>query len=353
LKDLYKIMGLTKAASADEIESQYRKLAREYHPDRNVGDKSAEDKFKELTNAYEVLSNSEKKFRYDSSRESPRSRKPFSSPMDDFFEGFFGDRAANSNLHIYTATQISLFDAYQGGKIVISFCRHKFCKKCKGLGVVTKPCPHCEGSGYKMIFGESHTIKTSCMGCEGKGNVVKKSCSCEQGVLEKDNIDYEFSYFPGIEDGMRFMIPEMGNEDADGKFGDLHVTVRVSHDEIYKRFPGGNLMIEVPVGYAQLVIGDSVELKTVGDEQLRLKIPAGTQPGAKFKLAKMGMPIFNNSNGIYQRGDLLVQLKLEVPSEIDEDFRSLVEELADMERSKPGPLREAFVQKMGGKNAGK
>jgi molecular chaperone DnaJ len=355
LKDPYQVLGVSRAATADEITKAYRKLARDNHPDRNPGDNEAENRFKEISSSYEILSDPQKRRHYDAYGDvKPRQStqgKPFTSVMDDFFSSFFGQRrSANNELHIHAETRITLEQSYSGGEVEIRYDQQVACETCKGAGGKEEDCKHCDGTGFKVIIGEAHTVKTGCHACENKGRVVSETCPDCNGArgsfVEKT---HTFKIPLGVESGMRFAHGGMGNVHPEDETlrGNLYVTVIIEEHEIFRRLPQGNLYLEVPVSYSQLVLGSEVEVPTISGKRINFKIPKGTQDGVKFRLAQQGMPIFNNGGNACHYGDQLIQVRLEVPTEIDDGYKKMVEDLSALEESNMTPARKKFIERLG------
>lgn len=360
MKDLYEIIGISRTATAEEIKKAYRKLAQVYHPDKNPGDKEMEAKFKELNNAYEILGDDSKRRHYDTYGNAPsvnqnRNHKPFTNVMDDFFGNFFNQRRASyGEEHINAFVNITLEQAYKGEEVEVKFERNITCQSCHGLGGEMTKCSSCNGAGFNTIVGGNHTIRTSCHDCQGVGKKITNQCSdCKgSGVSETKQDSLKFMINPGVENGMRFAHAGLGNvstEDENVR-GNLYITVNIQEHEMFKRMPNGNLFLEMPVSYSQLVLGDEVELPNLSGKKIKFKIPKGTQDGSNFRLAQMGMPIFNNSSVIYKWGDQLVQVKLEVPKNLDEEHEKIIEKIAKIEKKNLTPLRSKFKEKLEGVN---
>lgn len=362
MRDPYEVIGVPKTATETEIQKAYRKLAMKYHPDRNPGDKEAEDKFKEVQTAYEILGDPEKRQLFDrtGSVKGPnqynagpfRKGKPFTSVFDDFFSQFMGERrrAQGRGEDIIVETEITLEDVEEGREVEVTFERAKLCGTCKGSGGKQERCQHCDGTGVRVITGEQHTVRTSCPACEATGSVCVEECpDCHGGYSEPETDTFKFTVPPGVEDGMKFVHSGLGHPSPNEGFapGNLYVIVRVKEHDMFRRLQQGHVMIEVPVTYSQLVFGDSVEVPTVGGNRVSFTMPAGTQSNTKFRLSNMGLPIFNNGGNIYRRGDQLVQVKLDVPSKPEGRYEELLKELAELERENVTPLRKKFLDTLG------
>lgn len=330
--DYHKTLGVSKNATKEEIEKAYRKLAREYHPDRNIGNEEAERKFKEVSEAYEALSDNKKSSSgnfFDNFKKS----KPFSSPMDDFFAHFSNERRANVvGANINVDIEVNFEEIMHGGEVEITYQRDKLCEKCSGHGGIEVDCHHCNGKGNRIIKGNNATVQMSCQGCGGSGKLISKNCEdCGgNGRSETENNKISFNIPPGVENGMKFIRRGMGQPSPYGSPGDLYVYIKTPEHPFFKRSENGNVFLTFPVSYTQLVLGGEIIVPTP-DGKASLKIPAGTQTGTKFRLKGLGLPIFNNSKDVYKRGDELVQIVLQVPKEVEGRYFDLIKELSSFE----------------------
>ena len=363
---MYEVLGVGKKATDEDIKKAYRKLARQFHPDRNPGDKEAEDKFKEVQNAYDILSDEQKRAEYD--RYGPadpnnqfagggpfRRGKPFTSTMDDFFTSFFGERQKGSvsGEHIKVEAEVTLEQVGSGVEIPLTFLRHKRCEKCNGAGGTETMCPHCSGQGVRVIHGQAMTVRVTCQACEGSGKLISERClECNGGFKEATEETIQFKVPPGVETGMKFLQSGLGEPapTPDGRPGNLYVVITVKPHEWFHRLANGHLLLEVPVSYTQLVLGAEVDVPTIDGKKVVFKIPAGTQPNAKFRLANIGLPIFNNSGTIYSRGDQLVQVKLEVPTQVEGRLREIISELSELDKDNVTTLRREYLDKLGARD---
>lgn len=366
MKCPYEVLGVPRNASEDDIKKSYRKLARQFHPDKNPGNVEAEAKFKEMQNAYDILSDSNKRASYDRfgqtgpqihTNGSPFGRrKAYSSAMDDFFANTFGGGHQNQieqgspvQLHV----SLTLEQVNKGHEVEMKFNRQERCQKCKGSGGEYDVCAACKGSGVRTIVGGNMTIQSTCQSCGGRGRSIKKACDeCDHGFIAGKEESIQFKIPPGVQSGMKFVQRGMGNPSAspDGPPGDLYILVNVVPHEIYHRLEDSDLFMEVPVAYSQLVIGDNFEVPTINGDRIVFKIPPGTQSGTKFKLANEGLPIFNNGFSIYNRGDMLVQVVLDVPRSMSDRHRELIAELSNLEKEEMTKLRRDFLDKIGSVN---
>jgi molecular chaperone DnaJ len=363
LKDLYEILGVDKTASDEEIQKAYRKLARAFHPDRNPGDSEAEDKFKEVQNAYEILCDKDKRSQYDMfgtvGRSTPaagpfQKRKPFTSSSDDFFSSVFGERkrSAVDGETLFAQVEIEFDQVYQGGEVEVNYLRRKLCQKCSGSGGTQGTCPQCNGVGSRIIHGQAMTVKASCHNCSGSGKVLTDICEqCNGGFSEAEMEKIKFKIPLGVENGMSFVNQGLGDPSPDekGKFGNLIVKINVKPHKLFQRTPGGNILLEVPVSYTQLALGGQIDVPTL-DGMVSLKIPMGTQSGSRLRLKEKGLPVFNNGGAIYNRGDQFVTVKLEVPLATEGRHSEILAELAAIEKENLTPARKLFLEKIGDGN---
>jgi molecular chaperone DnaJ len=356
-RDYYDILGLERNASGDDIKRAYRRMAMKYHPDRNHGDAEAEAKFKEAAEAYEVLSDSERRTIYDryghqGLRGTPghdfRSMnvEDIFSMFNDIFGGGFGGGRSRSRAGVprgydlETEVELTLEEVLTGAERDVEFKRLDVCRTCDGSGAKpgTTPstCQTCGGQGQiaQAGFGGMFRMVTTCPHCRGRGKVVTDKCGDCRGtgrVSIKREITVKIP--PGIQDGQAVRIggegePPGPEQSPDGKGirGDLHVVVRVREHRQFER-DGDNLLIAQPVAFTQAALGAELEIPTL-DGAADLEIPAGTQHGTMFRLAGKGLP--NLRSG--RRGDLIVIAQLVVPRRLNDQQRELLEEYAKTEK---------------------
>lgn len=345
MKDPYELLGVQKSASQDDIRKAWRRLARKYHPDMNPGDDEATEKFKEVTAAYEILDDPQKRAEYDrfgttgrSTRSNPRPRTgAYSSAFDDFFGDVFGKKSRKrKGEDVVIQCVVDLNDVLNGKKQMMEYSRKIICQDCNGKGGVTAKCKECEGRGVRMIYGQNMNVQISCDKCGGSGESISETCEkCNgYGICGHERVDYEFEIPKGVESGMRFSFSGLGHPCPDGDDGNLYIIVAVKEHDVFTRLRDGGLLCEVPASYTQLVLGDEIEIPTIDDEVLvTFKIPPGTQPNTKFRFKGKGLPKFNNTNTIY-RGDQFVQVKLVIPTIVEGRYKELIEELAALEKPK-------------------
>lgn len=342
-RDYYEVLGVSKTATDDELKKAYRKLAKQYHPDLNPGDKEAEKKFKEANEAYEVLSDSTKRARYDQfGHAGVDPNYGAGGPgaggfggfggfdmgdLGDIFEGFFGggfgsSRRANPNAprrggDLQTSCTISFFEACKGVKREISIQRMESCPDCYGSGSEpghdTQTCPDCHGTGQVRVTQRtplgSMTSSRPCSRCGGKGKIITNPCKkCNGNGRIRVTKKIEVSIPAGIDDGQTLAVRGQGDSGINGgPAGDLHVTVTVRPDTLFKR-DGYDIWCEIPLTYMQAALGDELTVPTI-DGKVKYTIPEGTQPGTVFRLRGKGVQNLNGRG----RGDQYVEVTVEVP----------------------------------------
>lgn len=360
MKDYYKILGVSRDASPEDIQKAYRQKALQYHPDRNPDDKEATEKFKEVAEAFEVLNDSGKRQMYDlgdsTNPFSPdfnaapgRRYNPFQGHVDDFFASFFGHHKAEQNGEpIVVEANVTLKQVLEGGKLDLSYERNVICEDCEGRGGNFGQCKECGGSGSRVIRGQAMTVKTMCAACEGSGESLAEECgTCHgTGCSSSEENKLEFDIPRGVREGMKFVHRGMGQPSKGGRNGDLYILVHIEKHPLFNMMGDGDLLLELPVSYTQLVLGDEVDIPTL-EGVVNMKIPEGSPVNSKLRLKGQGLPRFNVRGGEYIRGDLMVQLMLEVPQNIEGKYRELISELADVERSEPTPSRKGFLDSLG------
>lgn len=336
----YEVLGVSRNASEEEIKKAYRNLAKTYHPDRCPGDEEAERKFKEIQSAYDILTNKNPQ------NKTFRSAKTFSSIFEDFFGEIHRTQRVSHGFDIEIEIEVSLVDVFQGKEIDISFSRNVICEKCQGKGGEEIDCSFCNGTGENVFNSSFGFIHSSCEKCRGKGKKLKTKCdNCSDGFKKGNEEILKFTVMPGVENGMRFIQEGMGHpsKDPEGSPGNLCIVIKVNKHNIFERLPNGGLLIKVPVSYSQLVLGDEIDIPTIKGVS-QLKIPPGTSCNAKFRLKNIGLPIFNNNLYNYKRGDLFVQIELEIPN--NNEYRELVKNMAEFEKNNLTPLRKLYLDNL-------
>ena len=364
-RDYYEVLGVDKSSSADQIKSAYRKLAIKYHPDKNKGDKASEEKFKEASEAYHVLSNQDRKQNYDNfghaAFENGGGRSgfgnfDFSSSFSDIFEDFFGEgfggtrgRSRKSNYRgsdlRYDLT-INLEEAYFGKKQDIKFSTSEKCNTCNGSG--SKPghetgsCSMCRGHGQVRSSQGFFTVQQTCPQCSGSGEEITNPCSTCNGQGKRQTSKRLSVTIPkGVDDGTRIRLAGKGEAGSRGAGnGDLYLFINVNSHELFKR-QDEHLFFECPVSIADAALGTSIEIPTIDGGKAKIKIPSGTQSGKQFRLRGKGMPYMRGSGS----GDLYIQVNTEVPISLNNEQRELLEKFRDIENEKSNPSIKKFFQK--------
>ncbi len=342
--DYYELLGVERGADQGKIKSAYRKLALKYHPDRNPGDKSAEDKFKELNEAYAVLSDPEKRQRYDTYG-SADPQAQFSGDIFDIFSSVFGagfggrrggrpGQRGQPGEDLEVSLTVTLKQARAGETIPVDVERMGLCDRCNGSrsepgSEGKKTCPTCQGAGQvraqtQSFFGTMVTAQV-CPQCRGRGEVVTTPCGKCMGagrMKVTESVDVQLP--KGIDGGYRLRVPQQGNVGLDGgRSGDLYVYIDLAPHEHFER-DGDHLRYTLNIGFAQATLGSAFEIPTMDDPEV-LEVPPGTQPGTEFRLRGQGMPRLQQVG----MGDLIVTVKVEVPRKLSAEARELLEAYAD------------------------
>jgi len=348
---LYDTLGVTKGASQDEIKRAYRKLARQYHPDKNPGDKEAEDAFKRVQGAYDVLSDEEKRKQYDrfgstNGRPGPGGQNvnfDFGGfdvgDLGDLFGGIFGGRGAQraqqrrpvQGHDVEAEVHLSFEDSLQGAEAKVPVEITTACRECGGTGAApgTAPviCPQCNGRGVTSESQGLFALSQPCPRCRGNGTVIEKPCpKCHGSGRERRIKTYSVKIKPGVKDGTRIRLRGKGEAGENGGSpGDLIVVTRVDPSPVYER-RGDDLVVQVPVSYPTATLGGSVEVPTP-DGPVSLKIPAGSTDGKLIRIKGRGAPKLQGSG----KGDVLARVRIEVPKRVGKKERELLEELQKAE----------------------
>lgn len=346
MKDYYGILGVHRGADQDEIKRAYRKLARRYHPDINKGDRSAEEKFKEITEAYEVLSEPEKRRRYDLYGDEGLGpslfARGFGSPFEDIFDMLFGRdrsrgaRGPNRGRDLMLEVQIDLQEAFQGVTREIEIPRNERCGDCGGTGLERDYnldlCPDCGGEGRitrskRSAFG-TFTSTITCRRCGGTGEINTHPCSSCGGKGAKHVLDkLEINIPAGVKSGDRIRIEGKGEAGVMGAAaGDLYAVIDVAEHENFQRH-GDDLMAAVEISMIDAALGMEVEVPTL-DGSEKLKIPPGSQPGDTIRLRGKGMPRLHSGG----RGDIYLTLEVRVPRKLTNEQKRLLKECQRIEK---------------------
>jgi len=361
-RDYYDILGINKSASKEDIKKAYRKLALKYHPDKTKGDKTSEEKFKEGSEAYHVLSDEKRKANYDQFGHAAFENTgggqgfgnfDFSSSFSDIFEDFFGEgfgrtsrRSNNRGSDLRYDLSISLEEAYAGLEKKVRYTTYKKCKDCSGSGAAkgSKPitCNYCGGKGKIRSNQGFFTIQQTCHHCSGYGETIGKPCGNCSGngkIQSQENVSVKIP--KGVDDGTRIRLSGKGESGTKGgASGDLYLFISVDAHSIFKRSEE-NLYYELPVTFSDAALGTSVAVPSIDGGKSKIKIPPGTQYGKQLRLKGKGMPVLRDN----AFGDLYIRIVTEVPVSLSKRQKELLEEFKKIEDGKPNPIIKGFFEK--------
>ena len=366
-RDYYDVLDINKNANPEEIKSAYRKQAVKYHPDKNPGNKTAEDKFKEASEAYSILSDKTKKENYDNFGHAAFENggggqgagfRGFSgADFSDIFEDFFGDfggggrsknkrSSSNRGSDLRYDLSITLEEAYSGKKQNIQFSTSEKCTTCKGNG--SKPgysadrCSYCGGNGRVRSSQGFFTVQQTCPQCAGSGKEITNPCNdCNGQGIKQTSKKINVTIPKGVGDGTRIRLADKGEAGTrGGASGDLYLFINVKSHELFKR-SDENLFFEFPISIADAALGTTIEIPTIDGGKAKIKIPEGTQSGKQFRLKGKGMPYMRGSGD----GDLYVQINTEVPVSLNKEQKELLEKFRQIENEKSNPSIKKFFQK--------
>ena len=366
-RDYYEVLGASRGAGDDELKKAYRKLAIQFHPDRNPGDKQAEERFKEINEAYQVLSDAERRAQYDryghaafqgAAGSGPFSGFDFSQGFEEVFSDIFGDFFGTGRGRSRSRTrrgddlrydlEVEFEEAARGIEKVINFQRLATCEACNGsrarggaTGVRT--CPNCRGTGQVRTQQGFFSISTTCGQCRGEGATIADPCpKCQgQGRIRKSH-SISVRIPPGVDNGSRLKLRAEGEAGfGGGPPGDLYVVIHVKEHPLFVR-QDNEIVIEVPVSFPQAALGAEIDVPTL-DGKVKLKVPSGTQSGKVFRLKGKGIPDLHG----YGRGDQLVKIVVETPHRLTARQRELLEEFARLSGEDVNhPMSKGFVDKL-------
>ena len=372
-RDYYEVLGVEKNASDAEIKKAYRKLAMKYHPDQNPGDKSAEEKFKEVNEAYEVLSDADKKARYDQygfagvdPNFNPNAGAGFGGfggfsgfgDLGDIFGDFFGGGASSSSArrtgpskgqNVVAEIEISFEDAAFGCEQQITYSRIESCPTCHGSGckdgAQPETCTYCRGTGtvrtQQNFMGMTMQSQQPCPKCGGAGKIIKDPCqTCKGKGKVRHTKTLKVSVPAGIDNGQSFRVREEGDVGSNGgPNGDLLVTVSVRKHPLFTR-DGANVLCQMPISFTQAALGATIEVPTL-DGKVRYNIPEGTQTGTTFRLRGKGIPYV----GYKTRGDQFVTVVVETPTKLTKEQKELLRKLENGGEDTQ-PKKKGFFEKL-------
>lgn len=364
-RDYYEVLGVERGAGIDDIKKAYRKIAVANHPDRNPGDKAAEERFKEATEAYEVLADDKKRQAYDQfgfagvegmaggggggPQDYSHAFHDFEDIFGDFggiFEQFFGGgrrrggrrESVQRGSDLRYDLEISFEDAAFGTKAEVSYPKEVTCDRCTGSGAEpgsgSKTCPTCGGAGQVRRSSGFFSIASTCPTCGGEGTIVEKPCTkCGGNGLLKKNQKINVTIPAGVDDGRRIRIPEQGDSGPKGgPPGDLYVVLRVRPHEYFER-DGHDVYCVIPITYSQAALGTELHVPTLEGKKVKVKIPSGTQNNKILRLRNEGIPQANSG----RRGDMYIRILVTVPQRLSSRQKSLLKELADLEGDNTSP----------------
>ncbi len=369
-RDYYEILGVSKNTSAEDIKKAYRKLAMQYHPDRNPGNKEAEAKFKEATEAYEVLKDDDKKAAYDRYGHQAQGHGGFGSQgfdgfdFNDIFSNFsdiFGEMgsgrrsgkkrsASQRGSDVRYNLEISLEESFRGCNETISFAIPVICDSCNGSGSQNneKPstCHACNGSGKVRMQQGFFIVERTCTTCHGTGQIIKnpcKKCNGEGRVNKEKSLTVKIP--AGVEEGSRIRLAGEGEAGVlGGPSGDLYVFISIRKHQFFIR-RDDNIYFEMPIRFTTAALGGSVEIPTIDGTKTKLQIPEGSQSGDQIRLKSKGMSVINSGG---RRGDMFVKINIETPVRLSTEERELLQKLDKLlQDKKSNPKSESFFKKVG------
>ena len=365
-RDYYEVLGVARDASAEDLKKAYRRLALQYHPDKNPGDQAAEERFKEISEAYQVLSDAEKRRAYDQFGHAATEGAGFggfrpgdfgAGSFNDLFNDLFGDlfgAGGGPRAHargrrgedLRYNLELTFEQAAFGAEVTIQVPRHVGCAACGGTGAKagTRPatCPTCRGMGQVRYTQGFFSINKTCPQCRGEGKFVEHPCpECRGAGLRRETASLSVKIPGGVETGQRLKLTGEGERGVrGGPPGDLYVVIGVKAHPLFER-QGDDVVCEVPISFVKAALGAEIEVPTL-DGTVALKVPAGTQSGKVFRLKGKGVPHLS----AYGRGDQHVVVKVETPSGLNAKQRRLLEEFERASDGETHPLGKSFLEKV-------
>ncbi|MCL6229016.1 molecular chaperone DnaJ [Bartonella bilalgolemii] len=361
--DYYEILGVTRGCDDKKLKSAFRKLAMQYHPDRNAGDKEAERKFKEIGEAYEVLKDPQKRAAYDRfghaafENNSREGSNPFSGGFADIFEDFFGEimggghrkrsdgreRGADLSYNM----EVTLEEAFAGKTTQINIPSSIVCDACEGLGTKkgSKPttCGTCHGAGRVRAAQGFFSIERTCPVCHGRGEIITDPClKCHGTRRVEENRSLRVNIPAGIEDGTRIRLSGEGDAGiGGGSAGDLYIFLSIKAHEFFQR-DGADLHCRVPISMVTAALGGEFEVSGLDGIKARVKVPEGTQNGRQFRLKGKGMPMLRQQT----KGDLYIHITIETPQKLTQEQRTLLQEFDKLSNHENSPQSHGFFARM-------
>src|SRR6476660_8191422 len=370
-RDYYDVLGISRGASEQDIKSAFRRLAKDCHPDRNASDKSAEQKFKELNEAYEALKDPQKRAAYDQfghaafdgqGRGGQGFGPDFASSMSDIFDDLFGEfmggrrgggqrrgtGGRERGADVRYDMEITLEQAYSGvEKPKIRVSKRDTCEKCNGTGSKpgTKPvtCATCGGIGKVRASQGFFTIERTCPSCHGRGEVIETPCpACNGSGRVTRERTLSVTIPAGVEDGTRIRLAGEGEAGLrSGPAGDLYIFLSIKPHEFFQR-DGADLFCRVPIAMTTAALGGQVEVPTIDGGKSKVKIPEGTESGKQFRIKSKGMPVLRSK----QQGDLYIQVEVETPKSLTRKQRELLKEFENASNASTSPASTGFFARV-------
>ena len=362
-RDYYEVLGVTRSCTEVELKTAFRKLAMQHHPDRNPGDKDCEHRFKELNEAYDVLKDGDKRAAYDrfghaafehGGMGGPGFGADFGSTFADIFEGIFGMASARGRgsgrergSDLRYNMEISLDEAFTGKTAQIRIPTSVTCEACSGSGAKAgtkpKPCSTCGGAGKIRHAQGFFTLERTCPTCHGRGQVIDDPCKvCGGGGRVTRERTLSVNIPIGVEDGTRIRLAGEGEAGVrGGPPGDLYIFLEVAPHEFFQR-DGADLHCRVPVSMSSAALGGEFEVPAIDGSKVRVKVPAGTQTGRRFRLPGKGMPVLRAK----QTGDMYVQVAVETPQNLTKRQRELLTEFEKLSSEQTQPESAGFFSRV-------
>jgi len=360
--DYYELLEVTRTATDGELKSAYRKLAMKWHPDRNPGNKECETRFKEINEAYDVLKDEQKRAAYDrfghaafeqgSGAQGHGFGADFASTFSDIFEDLFsggrrsrGGRERGADLRYNM--EITLEEAYGGKTAQVRIPTSVTCEACSGAGAKAgskpKACPTCGGAGKVRHTQGFFTLERTCVGCQGRGQVIDNPCpNCSGSGRVTRERTLSVNVPPGVEDGTRIRLGGEGEAGVrGGPNGDLYIFLSLAPHQFFQR-DGADLHCRVPISMVAAALGGNFDVPTIDGGQTKVKVPEGTQPGRRFRLAGKGMPVLRTRD----RGDMYVQVMVETPQKLNKRQKELLAEFDKHSSNETQPEAAGFFSKV-------
>jgi molecular chaperone DnaJ len=362
-RDFYEVLGVSKTANEAEIKSAFRKLAVRYHPDKNAGNPEAETKFKEINEAYQILSNPQKRAAYDRYGHAAFAAGPgqgpgfgdFSDIMSDIFENFFGENAARNargggkerGADLRYNLEITLEEAFTGKTATIHIPTSVVCEVCGGTGAKAgskpRPCPTCGGRGRVRAQQGFFSVERTCPSCQGHGEIIDDPCvTCKGSGRVTRERTLSVNIPAGVEDGTRIRLAAEGDSGMrGGSPGDLYIFVSIRRHDFFQR-DAADLYCRAPISMVSAALGGEFKIPTLDATEALVKVPEGTQSGKQFRLKGKGMPVLRSKD----RGDLYVQVVVETPQKLTRRQRELLAEFEKESSGETQPESSSFFDRV-------